>query len=396
VVTVIPLPDRQAQTLVPKLLDAIHFRRGAPDIIHSDDAPEFLSELLSAVAAATGTSRTTTCGHNPQSNGEIESWWRFWNRAMRFLSPSDYLNWPRFAQRICFAHNSVSHESLGSLLPFEMDHGAPPNLPFAPPDPALQFPDQDESPDLGPAPSPDAFVDALRTSVLAFHRFALSHKTFMAKTTQERLNKLGTPAHFALDDRVKIYMPPTHAQMLRTGRRSNHIVAWRGPCRITKILSTSTYEMEEECSKRVFQRSIINIRPFRATNNPPPPHHDLLSSAQLTSGTLVAVRDNPTSRFHIAKVLANTETHLSLHYLGTTTSSIDTAVFRLMWTAPDQRTVLRDTRPARNHIAVTGEIDAEDINDLLVASHLSLTSPGRLSRKSSRLLFHLRDQLHTY
>jgi hypothetical protein len=203
-------------------------------------------------------------------------------------------------------------------------------------------------------------------------------------------------AHFALDDRVKIYMPPTHAQMLRTGRRSNHIVAWRGPCRITKIVSTSTYEMEEECSKRTFQRSMINIRPFRATNAPPPPHHDLLSSAQFTTGTIIAVRGNPTSRFHIAKVIANTETHLSLHYLGTTTSSIDTAVFRLMWTAPDQRTVLRDTRPARNHIAVTGEIDAEDINDLLVASHLSLTSTGRLSRKSSRLLFHLRDQLHTY
>jgi hypothetical protein len=67
-----------------------------------------------------------------------------------------------------------------------------------------------------------------------------------------------------------------------------------------------------------------------------------------------------------------------------------------MWTAPDQRTVLRDTCPARNHHAVTGEIDNEDINDLLVASHLTLTTTGRLSRKSARLLFHLRDQLHTY
>ena len=131
IVTVIPLPDRQVHTLVPKLLDAIYFTRGAPDVIHSDDAPEFLSELMSAIAAATGTLRTTTCGHNPQSNGEIESWWRFWNRAMRFLSPHDYLNWPRFAQRICFAYNSVDHESIGPISPFEMDHGTPPKLPFA-------------------------------------------------------------------------------------------------------------------------------------------------------------------------------------------------------------------------------------------------------------------------
>jgi hypothetical protein len=68
-----------------------------------------------------------------------------------------------------------------------------------------------------------------------------------------------------------------------------------------------------------------------------------------------------------------------------------------MWTAPDQRTVLRDTYcPARNHKAVTGEIDIEDVPELLVASHLTLTNTDRLSRKSARLLFHIRDQLHIY
>jgi hypothetical protein len=211
VVTLIPLPDRQAHTLVPKLLDAIYFTRGSPDIIHSDDAPEFLSELLTSIAAITGTCRTTTCGHNPQSNGEIESWWRFWNRAMKFLSPSDYLHWPRFAQRICFAHNSVSHSTLGSLSPFEMDHGSPAQLPFAPPDPTIRIPRHDASPETSPSPTPAAFVAALQTSVQAFHRFAATHKTFLAKTTEERLNKHGTPAHFSVDDRVKIYVPPpTH------------------------------------------------------------------------------------------------------------------------------------------------------------------------------------------
>jgi hypothetical protein len=88
----IPLTDRQTTTLLPKLLDALHFSRGSPDLIHSDDAPEFLSDLMIAVADVTGTQRTTTCGHNPQSNGEIESWWRYWNWAMRYLAPSQYAN----------------------------------------------------------------------------------------------------------------------------------------------------------------------------------------------------------------------------------------------------------------------------------------------------------------
>jgi hypothetical protein len=38
-VLLIPLPNRQATTLVPRLLDELHFHRGSPDVLHSDDAP---------------------------------------------------------------------------------------------------------------------------------------------------------------------------------------------------------------------------------------------------------------------------------------------------------------------------------------------------------------------
>jgi len=79
--------------------------------------------------------------------------------------------------------------------------------------------------------------------------------------------------------------------------------------------------------------------------------------------------------------------------LGTTNPRIQRAVFKLLWLSPD---VLKDTRPARNHHPITGEISSEDLPDLLVATHLSLTSAGRLSRPSYQLLHHLHDQLHIY
>jgi hypothetical protein len=396
-VSILALPDRKASTLVPQLLDEIFFRRGAPDTLHSDEAPEFLSELLAAVTDATGTTRTTTCGHNAQSNGEIESWWRYWNRAMRYLSPDDYANWPLFKQRICFAYNAVSHSSIGDISPFEMDTGFPPNSPFAPPDPHLEL-DDTVSPDT-PSPTaltPTLYVDALHTSIAAFHRFAHSHAAYLQKTTEDRLNDYGTPTHFDVGDKVKIYMPPTHAQITRTGRRAKHIVAWRGPCHITKVLSASAYEMVEDCSQRTFQRTIVNIRPFKATRHPPPPHHDLLSTLAMEPGTILAIRDNPTSRFHLAQLTTITESNTSVHYLGTTNPHVERAVFKLAWISPDNKTVFKPTRPARNHSPLTGEITNEDLPDLLVATHLALTSTGRLSRKSYQLLHHLRDQLHIY
>ncbi len=67
------LPNREDATLAPRLLDEIFFRRGAPDVIHSDEAQEFMSELLAHPTAATGTTCTTTFGHNAQNNGEIEN-----------------------------------------------------------------------------------------------------------------------------------------------------------------------------------------------------------------------------------------------------------------------------------------------------------------------------------
>jgi hypothetical protein len=88
-------------------------------------------------------------------------------------------------------------------------------------------------PDVDPSSTvaPEEFAAALRVSVQAFHAMALAHKNFLATTTEERLNKHGTPKTFALNDRVKIYVPPTHAQILRTGRKSNRITSSPGAAR---------------------------------------------------------------------------------------------------------------------------------------------------------------------
>jgi hypothetical protein len=53
---------------------------------------------------------------------------------MKFLSPADYLVWPSFAQRICFAYNAAPHASLTDVSPFEMDCGTLPVSTFAPPE----------------------------------------------------------------------------------------------------------------------------------------------------------------------------------------------------------------------------------------------------------------------
>jgi hypothetical protein len=53
-VVIIPLMDREAATWIQPFLDRVVFTFGPPDVLHSDAAPEFLSEALACFAS---------CGH---------------------------------------------------------------------------------------------------------------------------------------------------------------------------------------------------------------------------------------------------------------------------------------------------------------------------------------------
>jgi hypothetical protein len=44
---------------------------------------------------------------------------------MRMLPDDHYCRWPAFASRISFAYNTASHDSIGAVTPFEVQHGAP-------------------------------------------------------------------------------------------------------------------------------------------------------------------------------------------------------------------------------------------------------------------------------
>jgi transposase InsO family protein len=81
-VVVIPLVNREAKTWLQPFLDRIVFTFGAPNTLHSDAAPEFLSEALALLAQAADIRTTTTLGHNARDNGTIEVFWRFWNRCL--------------------------------------------------------------------------------------------------------------------------------------------------------------------------------------------------------------------------------------------------------------------------------------------------------------------------
>jgi hypothetical protein len=392
-VIVLPLFDREASTFIQPFLDNLIFVHGPPEILHSDAAPEFLSEALHLLTESTGISTTTTLGHAANANGTVEVFWRYWNRCMRLLPDDHYLQWPIFTSRICWAYNTAAHSSLGGISPYEIYHGVPARDSMTSALHSRALDDELEPDDLN---DPTAFANAVKTSTSAFVQLARNHTDYIRSVTADRLNLHGHPRTFAIGDRVKVRVPPTHEQMLISGRRSSHISSWRGPCIITERLSTTAYKMTEESSSRTFERVVSNILPYRASSARSADVYEPMYSDPFVISEFIAIRDEPASAFYLAKVVSVSESEIVVHYFGCTTHNIARAVFRPAWHLPDTEIMkLAFIRPA-NNVPYSGTVQIDSLRNLLVARNLELTSASRLRRKSQKLLFPIHDELFIF
>ena len=68
----VPLKDHQASTVADALITQFFLRLGFPRIIHSDQAPEFTSELMQELCQLLEIHQSKTCPYRPQSDGLVE------------------------------------------------------------------------------------------------------------------------------------------------------------------------------------------------------------------------------------------------------------------------------------------------------------------------------------
>jgi hypothetical protein len=143
-------------------------------------------------------------------------WWRYWNRCMRFLSPTQYTAWPSYAQRICYAYNTSPHASLDNVSPFQMDHGLPPRSHFCPTVAPLPL-----MPTISPTtPKSPPRHPTISSPPCAFHHFANSpgvhkkpHQTGSTNTASSHLLPPAT--------RSKSTFPPPPNKSKRSAARPN-------------------------------------------------------------------------------------------------------------------------------------------------------------------------------
>jgi hypothetical protein len=153
-----------------------------------------------------------------------------------------------------------------------------------------QLPDEN-----GDAENARIFALAVKTSTQAFVQLARNHDQYVRDETATLLNSSGHPRTFVIGDLVKARFPPTQAELLATGRRSNHVSSWRGPCRIVERLSSTSYSIMQLDNRRNYKRMIGNLLPWKSTSvrQNKKARYDPAISAPFVIGEFIAIRDEP-------------------------------------------------------------------------------------------------------
>jgi hypothetical protein len=256
-----------------------------------------------------------------------------------------------------------------------------------------QLPDEQ-----GDAENARLFALAVRTSTQAFVQLARNHDDYVRTETAALLNSSGHPRTFVIGDLVKARFPPTHAELLATGRRSNHVSAWRGPCRIIERLSTTSYSIMQLDTRRNYERMVGNLLPWKAKSvqRNKKARYDPAVSIPFAAGEFIAIRDEPEGWFFLAAITTVGETFIIVHYFGTRSQDLTKAKFYPSWHLRTQQRITLSATEPDYHIKYTGLIEMDSINELIVARRLHLTAASTLTSKSRRQLMPVRDELFIY
>ena len=395
----IPLPNRKADVTAEAIMTHICYREGTPLVFHSDSAAELLSRIMTELWKLQGTKATQTLGHNPTGNSLVERSWRFVNAALRCLTDAQYKNWHRYLPAIAAAWNSTPRRTLG-VSPFEASCGMPLRTP------PLAIAEK----------RPTRPRSMNKTEITMLHEAAASFRALASKTDQwnrERVAKLknneGRWKHkFKLGDLVKIFIPPTAKEAKRRGRKAKHCYWYRGPASIVKILSDTTYTVQIHKTRRLFDRSIVNISPWGpahpadkdpspVANTPPQKHGGPTNEAAPAStdvynkGDIIAVKDDSSDdTYWLADVQRIKGDDLTLAYYGTRGRNIRTACFRPLLSTKKNQLTFKKEKGAKRW---TGQMYVHNLPGCVMARNLNLTKGGTLSKASSQVLTSLVNTL---
>ena len=256
----VPIPNREATTVMKALYEHLFCLYGMPVRILSDRGKEFIDTGLMDLCAWLGIRKITTTGYQPQANGHVERFHRYLNASMTILSRGNVGQWDKYLPAILFSYRTGVCESTG-FSPYFLMFGRAPNLPI----------------DLLCSIEPETFTsessysESVAEALQQAYEYARTKQQEAALKNAASRNKNRTPTTYKEGDSVFYWFDKSNESYQTsesTGERltipSKWRSWWQGPYKVIGRLGDSVYELELN-GKRV-KANVNRIIPHVALN----------------------------------------------------------------------------------------------------------------------------------
>ena len=253
-------------------------------------------------------------------------------------------------------------------------------------------------------------LSAIAQSCKGYAQLLANIKAVEKVTAARNLNAKGhAKITYKVGDRVTFFLPPSQKQAQTLGKNPKHMLQYAGPGRITRSLSDKGTSWEISWNGRRYQRNIMHMHHYK------PDQHVLYEQRAVHDnnvmvGSFVAVLDTAgDAHYHVAKVTGITETCTKLHYLGTQSKQLRSAVWQYLFHPkrqgrrirnrgkPPQETYLQNAKESGYPAPLVGDIDTLPIGEsLIVLPNLGIDDRMRLSKDSILLLRELPYKHHVF
>jgi hypothetical protein len=130
-VELVPLPNKEANTVANAIFDKWYCRFGAPLDIVTDQGKEFGARLSDELFKRLGTNHLTTSPHHPQCNSQAEVANKTIAKYLASFRDDSTLDWELYLAPLMFSYNTSFHRST-KTSPFFLTFGMELRLPTLP------------------------------------------------------------------------------------------------------------------------------------------------------------------------------------------------------------------------------------------------------------------------
>jgi hypothetical protein len=414
------LQDRKQDKVAKSLLSGLIFQKGVPLVFRNDEAPEFVQGVVHSMNQYLGIKQITTGGHNPRSNAVVERFMQHLTACLTKCDDSQYKNIKDYLPAIAFAHNTAFNSAI-NCSPFEAGHGLRARtITEARASPRLQI-----ITDRGKIlQEPDSKWESsifLKICKLAerLAEEAQSQSQWHKRMNAYNLNQSGrqiSEEPFQTGTRVYFYRPPSQQEVLKTGRKVKHLMHYRGPATVTKLIPGRRRQYEIEFQGKTYKRDVGMLVPEQTISDIDVTTLDPTKSQQETTKPqlyakgetlhedklIICRTDKTDTEWCLAEVSKIYTDEIELTYYTTPApqahnyanatkeqrqDNLKNTRFRKTWYLSSGKNIGKATVkapfPKNPELRLwTGKIPVPEVNDLVLATNIILNPQGYMDNAS--------------